>query len=188
MKKTILALFIVATVLVSCKQNSKHDESMNSETMVSENTIKVVNNSHFSIEEIVSSYLAIKNALTKDDSNNAAAAGKAFVETLSKMEMKNLSDDQMKSYMEIADEAEEHAEHIADNSGKIDHQREHFVMLSKDINDLITAFGTKQKLYQDFCPMADENKGAIWISETKDINNPYFGKQMKTCGTIKKEF
>ncbi|TDD97079.1 DUF3347 domain-containing protein [Flavobacterium cellulosilyticum] len=186
-KKSILALFIVAFVLVSCKQNNKKDETMNSETMNSENTTQDINNSKFSIEEIVSNYLSIKNALTKDDSNSAAEAGKTFVETLSKLDMKNLSDDKMKSYMDIADDAKENAEHIGDNSGKIDHQREHFVLLSKDVNDLITTFGTQQKLYQDYCPMADDNKGAIWISETKDIKNPYLGAKMPTCGTVKKE-
>ena len=91
-----------------------------------------------------------------------------------------------KQYLDIADDAKEHAEHIGDNSGKIGHQREHFVMLSKDINDLIKLFGTKQKLYQDYCPMADEGKGAIWISEVKEIKNPYYGSNMLTCGSIKK--
>jgi hypothetical protein len=36
--------------------------------------------------------------------------------------------------------------------------------------------------------MADDNKGAVWISETKEIKNPYFGKDMATCGSIKKEY
>jgi hypothetical protein len=40
-----------------------------------------------------------------------------------------------KEYIDIADDAKEHAEHIADNSGKIAHQREHFALLSRDMND-----------------------------------------------------
>jgi hypothetical protein len=36
--------------------------------------------------------------------------------------------------------------------------------------------------------MADEGKGAIWISELKDIKNPYFGSEMLTCGSVRKEF
>ena len=101
--------------------------------------------------------------------------------------MNSISKEQMKTYMDIADDLKENAEHIGENAGKLDHQREHFVLVSKDINDLIATFGTKQKLYQDFCPMADEGKGAIWISETKEIKNPYLGAKMPTCGTIKKE-
>jgi hypothetical protein len=36
-----------------------------------------------------------------------------------------------------------------------------------------------------FCPMAFEGKGAYWISGSKIIQNPYFGKKMPTCGEIK---
>jgi hypothetical protein len=46
-------------------------------------------------------------------------------------------DAKLKKYVAIADDAKEHAEHIGDNSGKIEHQREHFAMLSKDINDFV---------------------------------------------------
>ena len=49
-------------------------------------------------------------------------------------------------------------------------------------------FGSKQKLYQDFCPMANDGKGAIWISEVKEIKNPYYGAEMLSCGSLKKTF
>lgn len=94
----------------------------------------------------------------------------------------------MKTYMDIAEETKENAEHIGANADKLDHQREHFALLSKDISDLIKAFGTSQKLYQDFCPMYDDGKGAIWISEFKEIKNPYFGSKVLTCGSVKKEY
>ena len=61
-------------------------------------------------------------------------------------------------------------------------------MLSKDIADLIKTFGNGgQTLYKDFCPMANDGKGAIWISEIKAIKNPYLGKKMTTCGSVKEE-
>jgi hypothetical protein len=59
-------------------------------------------------------------------------------------------------------------QHIADNSGKIDHQREHFAMLSKDVNDLIKIF-ERIKKYIDYCPMYDQGKSGYWISEFKEI-------------------
>ena len=140
----------------------------------------------FSTSEIISDYLKVKNALTKDDSKGAANSAKALYATFNKVNSGTIDSKLKKEYIEIADDAKEHAEHIGDNAGKIDHQREHFVMLSKDINDLIATFGTKQKLYQDFCPMANNGKGAIWISETKEIKNPFYGSQMLTCGSLKK--
>ena len=191
MKNIFLSAVAMTFVLVSCNQKNKQEETVNSETVNSEKSksesVKV-NPDSFSIKEIVTDYLSLKNALTKDDSNATADAGKEMVATLGKIDMKKLSGEQMKTYMSIADDVKEHAEHIGDNGGKIEHQREHFVTLSKDMDDLIQLFGTNQKLYLDFCPMADNNKGAVWISETKEITNPYFGKDMATCGSIKKEF
>lgn len=34
------------------------------------------------------------------------------------------------------------------------------------------------------CPMAFENKGAIWLQRDDEVRNPYFGKSMLTCGEI----
>ncbi len=142
----------------------------------------------FTTTEIVTNYLALKNALTKDDSKAAASAGKALLDVFNNVDENAIKTEMKKTYSEIADDAKEHAEHIGDNAGKIDHQREHFVMLSKDITDLVKMFGSSQKLYQDFCPMYDNDKGAYWLSETKKIQNPYHGSEMLTCGSIKKEF
>ena len=88
-------------------------------------------------------------------------------------------------YMEILESAKEHAEHIV--KSPIDHQREHFEVLSTDVNDIITLLGTEKTLYKDFCPMANNNKGAYWLSEVKDIKNPYFGSKMMKCGSVKEQ-
>ncbi|WP_027379046.1 DUF3347 domain-containing protein [Chryseobacterium daeguense] len=142
---------------------------------------------NFSIAPIVKDYLALKNALVADNDKAAANAGKQLMATFNKIDMKTIPANKHKKYMDIAEDAKENAEHIGDNAGKIDHQREHLASLSKDISDLIVLFGSTQKLYQDFCPMYNDGKGAIWISEAKAIKNPYYGSQMLTCGSVKKE-
>ncbi|MGJ7029560.1 DUF3347 domain-containing protein [Niabella hirudinis] len=140
------------------------------------------------IAPIVSDYLTLKNALVADNGKSAADAGKKLLATLKAVDMKRIPADKHKEYMDIADDAMENAEHIGDNAGKIEHQREHLASLSKDINDLIAMFGAPQKLYQDKCPMFNDGRGAIWISETKEIKNPYYGSKMITCGSVKKEY
>jgi Cu(I)/Ag(I) efflux system membrane fusion protein len=32
--------------------------------------------------------------------------------------------------------------------------------------------------------MANNNKGAVWLSAEKDIMNPYYGDAMLTCGNV----
>ena len=140
----------------------------------------------FSSSEIIANYLKLKNALTKDDSKTAAASAKKLIKTFNDTDASSIDAKFKKEYLKVSEAAKVNAKHIGDNSSKIAHQREYFVMLSKNINDLITTFGSNQKLYQDFCPMANDGKGAIWISEIKKIKNPYFGSEMLSCGSVRK--
>lgn len=140
------------------------------------------------VTDIITCYINLKNTLAKDDSKGAADNGKLLLASFNRFDTKTLNEKQKKEYLDIADDAKEHAEHIGANGDKLEHQREHFVLLSKDINDLIKTFGSHRMLYQDYCPMADDGKGAIWISEIKEIKNPYQGSKMLTCGSVKKTY
>ena len=67
-----------------------------------------------------------------------------------------------------------------------DRQRLEFINLSNAMINSIKSFGTNTNspLYIQFCPMANDNKGANWISREKNIINPYFGDMMLTCGSV----
>jgi Cu(I)/Ag(I) efflux system membrane fusion protein len=50
----------------------------------------------------------------------------------------------------------------------------------------LKSFGLMGKtVFYQFCPMMNDGKGAYWLSETKDIRNPYYGEAMLTCGETK---
>lgn len=212
-----IALATVAIISLSCNQssNKSNDQQANDSTTISEtkdlssatqndtdSTMALIDATakktgqqevkevaqNFSIAPIVKDYLVLKNALVADNDRAAANAGKQLFATLNKVDMKTIPANKHKEFMDIFENAKENAEHIGDNAGKIDHQREHLASLSKDVSDLIALFGTTQKLYQDYCPMYNDGKGAVWISEAKAIKNPYYGNQMLTCGSVKKEF
>jgi protein-arginine kinase activator protein McsA len=140
-----------------------------------------------SIKALVTGYLQLKNELTKDNSVAAASSGKALENSFKSFNKSGLNAGQIKIFDDIQGDAIEHAEHIGANSGKIGHQREHFEMLSKDLYDMVKSFGAGQALFKDFCPMYNDNRGAFWLSETKEISNPYLGKAMPKCGTIQEE-
>ena len=212
-----IALATVAIISLSCNQssNKSNDQQANDSTTISEtkvlssatqndtdSTMALIDATakkteqqevkevaqNFSIAPIVKDYLVLKNALVADNDRAAANAGKQLFANLNKVDMKTIPANKHKEFMDIFENAKENAEHIGDNAGKIDHQREHLASLSKDVSDLIALFGTTQKLYQNYCPMYNDGKGAVWISEAKAIKNPYYGNQMLTCGSVKKEF
>lgn len=198
MTNIIVGFAIAAFSLTSCNDsNSKTGENKNAikdnaliapqvDVSITPPPMVADSNTTVTIKEIISTYLQMKNAFAKDNSNDAATAGKDLQAAFINFDTKTLSAQQVKNFADISNDAKEHAEHIGANGGKIAHQREHFIMLSKDMADLIKTFGNGgQTLYKDFCPMANDGKGATWISETKDIKNPYLGKAMPTCGSVK---
>jgi len=137
-----------------------------------------------SIKLIVDHYLHIKNALSNDNAEEAANGGKAMIEALKKLDKSLFTAEQKNAYDEITSELEDHAEHVAKNASDIKHQRSHFILMSEDMYALVKTFGGGRPLYHDHCPMANDNKGALWISELKEIRNPYFGASMLTCGSV----
>ena len=198
LKIFILGLSIAGTALVTC--NANNNESSGSQNNISivaaksqnDNSIPAalsagIDQNAVSIKEIVVTYLQLKNAFAEDNSKEAATLGNTLMSAFKNFNRTALTTAQKQTFEDIEDDAKEHAEHIGKNEGNIAHQREHFELLSKDIYDLVKAFGAGQVLYKDFCPMYNDGKGAFWLSETKEIKNPYFGKSMLTCGTIKEE-
>lgn len=138
-----------------------------------------------SLTPVFGHYLHLKNSLAADNSAEAASSGKAMEIALEKVDKAAMTPEQQKVYHENEDDLKEHAEHIGRNEGNIAHQREHFAQMSEDVYALVKAFGGKQTLYHDYCPMYNDNKGALWLSETKDIQNPYMGSKMPACGSVK---
>lgn len=136
------------------------------------------------VKLIVDHYLHIKNALANDNPEEAANGGKAMAEAVKKVDKSLLTAEQKKAYDEITSELQDHAEHVAKNASDIKHQRSHFILMSEDMYSLVKAFGAGRPLYHDHCPMANDNKGAMWISELKEVKNPYFGAKMLTCGSV----
>jgi Cu(I)/Ag(I) efflux system membrane fusion protein len=70
-------------------------------------------------------------------------------------------------------------------SSDIKVQRDHFKHLSSHLINAIKLFGINKKVFVEFCPMANSNKGAYWLSNEEKILNPYYGQAMLTCGEVK---
>jgi hypothetical protein len=138
------------------------------------------------IRNIIDHYLHTKNALANDNAAEASTGAKMVTEALTKVDKSYFSSEQKMIYDQNEAGLKEHAENISKTSD-IKDQRSHFSMLSKNVYNVITAFGGGRTLYHDHCPMANDNKGAMWISEVADIKNPYMGKKMPTCGSVEEK-
>lgn len=198
MRKIFLSSILLAAILVSCNQKNKEEQKPNpevetvtktEETEAVEEITEVSDavKASISTEAIINDYLKIKNALANDKSKEATTAANDFVKAISATNSSKIDSKLVDKYATITESAKKQASLIASNDGKIVEQRIYFAVLSKDITSLIATFGTSKKLYQDYCPMYDQGKSGYWISEIKEIRNPYYGSEMLTCGGMIKE-
>lgn len=187
MRTSILSIALSAILFTACNTDTASNQINVRDSSTNSESNSAVNPASPSIEILVADYLEIKNALTKDNGKSAASAAGKLAATFKAFDPASLSKEQAGVFEDIKADAVEHAEHIAGNAGLIAHQREHFETLSKDLYDLVKEMGAEQKLYYTNCPMYNDNKGANWLSETKEIQNPYLGQAMLTCGSVKEE-
>ncbi len=140
-----------------------------------------------SIEQVNLQYFELKNALVADDSKMATSAATKILAKLKKVDMLLLKGDSHMYWMDQLKMIEVHSTNIS-KTQDIEKQRKNFEMLSSSLINATKAFGaTSDKIFVQFCPMAADNNGAFWLSSEANIQNPYFGSQMLTCGSVEDE-
>lgn len=178
---SILALTFTACNSTSSNQNKDTDPA---QTQSAATTASSSVQNEKPADGIITGYINLKNALAADNGSDAAKSGTEILDALAKFDVSSLTPEQKKVFDGLSADLKMNSEHISENAGKIEHQREHFEMLSKDMYDLVKSVGTGKPLYLDSCPMYDNGK-ATWLSEIKDIKNPYYGAKMNDCGIVK---
>ena len=180
LKMSIAAMLLLAVSFTNAQEKKKmnHDHGDMKMDHSKMSTMK----SDAKTEAILSDYFNLKNALVADDTKKAAQAGSKLVASIKAFDMSSYTKEQQEELADIFEDATEHAEHISESA--IDHQREHFKTLSKDITDMVAITGSETTLYEQFCPMYD--KGSAWLSTSKEIRNPYYGSRMLKCGKVQK--
>jgi len=189
----IIIMAFLSLTTMSCKDNKNEhdnadghhdaDKTEQNEMMGNSGKMMANNNQDAKAEIIIKDYFELKNALVSDDTKRAADAGQTLVASLKAFNSSNYTTDQQSELNDIFEDAIEHAEHIAESV--MNHQREHFKVLSKDVTDMVAITGTENTLYEQFCPMYDG--GSAWLSMSEDIKNPYYGSKMLTCGKVQNE-
>ena len=137
------------------------------------------------LNNILDLYIILKNSLLNDDSIKVIQDSKNIQSALSKISMKLFSGDDHIKWMELSGAISKSLiEMIKTND--LEQQRISFQSISNDLYDAIKTFGLMGKtLFYQYCPMFNNGKGAYWLSEIKEIKNPYYGEKMISCGETK---
>ena len=137
------------------------------------------------LKKVFNAYISLKDALVNDDTQNAQLAAKQLEKNLNEVNMKSLKNEKAhQQWMSIQKQLKTSISTIS-TSSNIKIQRNNFKSLSENMIKSVQLFGVNQKTYSQFCPMADDNNGAYWLSLDEEIRNPYYGQAMLTCGEVR---
>ena len=136
------------------------------------------------LENLLSAYLQLKDALVETDAALAATGATQFSEQLSQLDMSLLDGAGHEFWMEQLPALKAHSNKIR-QSTDVETQRTQFDFLSQAMIQTIKAFGVNSRAYYvQYCPMAFNDEGAAWLSDEDQVMNPYFGDVMLRCGII----
>src|SRR6266516_562638 len=122
------------------------------------------------VKSVLAHYLMIQTELAKDSLKGVEEHANAIAKAVKGDEMKMLSPD-------VAKQAETLAK-----AKDLKAAREAFKPLSASLVKYLADNKAGNGVYHEaYCPMVK----ASWLQTGKDIKNPYMGKEMLTCGTLK---
>lgn len=136
------------------------------------------------LEQVFHHYFALKEGLVKSSPETTSSHAKALLAELNSLEKDKLPENIQPIWMKTAIALKKDAEAIA-SARDLETQREHFMRLSENMHSLIVVTEMDNPVYYQHCPMANNGKGAYWLSKDKAIKNPYYGSQMLSCGSTK---
>ncbi len=122
-------------------------------------------------------YVALAEGLSKDESDDAAAAKVAS-------EARALANASHRNAKADVEQIGKLATAMSDKS--LSQRREKFKPLSDAMIRLVRSHRPETTLFVEHCPMAFD-AGADWLAASKTIANPYFGSQMLRCGSVKEQ-
>lgn len=164
MKKTILLVSLTLLSWVTFAQHNDNTSNENSQSMAA--TFENKN-----LDKAYTQYIQLKDALVASRSDEVQQAASQLEKSLTSVENGKKAQDEASKIVAAA---------------SLDEQRKAFSTLSDEMTKLVkkSTISTGE-IYLKYCPMANGNKGGYWLSNEKEIKNPYFGAKMLKCGSVK---
>jgi hypothetical protein len=121
------------------------------------------------VKSVYNHYLKIQTALANDSLKGVPEEADAIAKAVQSDSMKMLPET-------VATEAE-----VLSKASDLKSARAAFKPLSDSLIKYLADHHAKDAYVEVYCPMAK----ASWLQADKNVNNPYLGQDMSTCGKIK---
>ncbi len=127
-------------------------------------------------------YQQVATALAQDDLAVAQQSVKLASQALSSVDMRLLQGKAHNAWMAYSKELGVVFKQL-DAAEDLPTLRAHFQPFSNQLAVVLLSMGVgpSQTVYRLHCPMAFDNRGAIWLQADDKVQNPYFGTRMLKC-------
>jgi len=133
---------------------------------------------------IISNYIALKDAFVQTDIAVASEKASSTLISINAVKMSDFKQAKAHDIWMPSSKKLKDALSTIKTATDIATQRQAFITVSNEMILLANSFDTNQTIYVQHCPMADDNKGADWLSTAETIKNPYYGDKMLSCGSV----
>jgi Cu(I)/Ag(I) efflux system membrane fusion protein len=185
MKK--LVVIGMALVMASC---GNKEEKVASATPAATTSLgKSINSDAFnqSFKQLLDQYYSLKDNFVAEKDPAIDSAAKTLLVLADSLSLEGLGGDSTVKATAVTYKMGIAAE-LKGLLGEKDREekRKAFQMASEQLYDFIrTVQYDREVVYHQFCPMAFNDQGATWLSNSSDIKNPYLPKKMLHCGEVK---
>lgn len=169
-----------------------------STTTTTENTEVVKKHSdslNKSVDEMMKNYFELKEAFVDADTSKVKTAAEDFEKSVNGLKLSELQNDSVPTL----EGANQFLGEIKDATTRLKSEtdltemRHKFSRISENLYPLLNTIAYEgDKIYWQNCPMAFGDQEANWLSSTREIINPYLGKNhpefkgsMLNCGEVK---
>ena len=160
----------------------KDDHSAHQTMEMDTKEIKVKDEFKEQLQKVYDSYIELKDAFVVSDVKMVKNKAEKLKSNLDKVDMGLLQGDAHMDWMEQVQKMNVAVLRIRD-ADDIEEQRSSFAEFNDNFHQSIKTYGLHHgTVYYQYCPMAFGKKGAYWLSNIKEIKNPYFGEAMLSCG------
>lgn len=150
-----------------------------------EDLIKLTNKSRAQLQPIVAGYLDVQELLANDQLKPAQAKARVWLKALKATpfgKSTGLKEVWKPLHIKLVTDLQALVE-----AKTIDQSRRQFQYLTQTIQKVFLRFGNPidQPVRLAYCPMAFNNKGGHWFQRAEQVDNVYYGNQMRRCGEIR---
>ncbi len=140
---------------------------------------------HGQLNGVFEKSVVLKDAFVESNPDEVKKAAQQVIDQLGNVDSKLLGSQAHAIWMENVMDIAHMLSKIKQNDS-LEEQRKSYALFNKALYRSFKFLGHEgDPIYYQYCPMAFNNTGAYWLSNSEEIKNPYFGDKMLTCGSTK---